>query len=187
MALGLGFGVAIGLWTEADDEAASSAPIETTPAANADKTVRPTVLGELRAQKPKLPTPGIVSPTEPKPIAQTAALDRVRKETVTTPAPAWLRNAVADCGPRPMTRRPARRQSKPHPRQTRIKRSALPYWASFERKNPNCQPQASSARLSQSQSPKPPLWIGYARRRSQRPRRPGCETRLQSPIRETDR
>ena len=104
MALGLGFGVAIGLWTEADDEAASSAPIETTPAANADKTVRPTVLGELRAQKPKLPTPGIVSPTEPKPIAQTAALDRVRKETVTTPAPAWLRNAVAiaDTGNRPL-------------------------------------------------------------------------------------
>ena len=104
MALGLGFGVAIGLWTEADDDDADTVPVEATSSSRAEGTVRPSILGELRAQQPKLPRTGKADPDDPEPKRETAALGTVRQEAVAPPMPAWLRNAVAiaDTGDRPL-------------------------------------------------------------------------------------
>lgn len=98
MGLGLGFGVAIGLWTESDDEetqalsAAGSVPV-------VRETSIVSVLGELRARQavPKL------APPRPLALQQT---DAMRSRTAAAnnasdglvPEPPWLRNAVAVAG-----------------------------------------------------------------------------------------
>ncbi len=104
MALGLGFGAAIGWWTEdADDDVpttrAESRPADAGPSRSEAK---PSILGELRTQRSQSTTPQ-VAPTPPS-EKKLAAAPSEPEAVSAAPSPAWLRNAiaVADTGDRPV-------------------------------------------------------------------------------------
>ena len=104
MALGLGFGVSIGLWTEADDDETNPAAISTKNAAQPGGVTKPSVLGDLRAQKPKADRASPSADTERSaPTNEIASVVSKTKDAAGLPSPPWLRNAVAvaDSGDRP--------------------------------------------------------------------------------------